>query len=446
MAKRDNHKLLTEGPVSKAILSLALPACISMLVTSIYSIVSTFYVGRISTQATAAVGVSFSAMSVIQALGFMFGQGSGNYISRELGARHMKNSEQMAAVGLVHSLICGVVLGIAGLLCLRPLSILLGSTPTILPDTMSFLSYVLIASPFIMGSIVLNNQMRFQGNASYAMWGIISGAILNIVLAPILIFVLDMGIKGAGISTLVGQAFGFLVLIIMYRKADDVKLSLRNFVWGSGHFKEILAGGTPSLTRQGLASISIALLNNAAGVYGDEAIAGMSIVGRIAFIFLAVTIGLGHGFQPLCGFSYGAGLYGRVRKGYGFVLKLGTLIMLVFAAFGLIFPEAMVEFFRNDPKVIEVGAAAMRWQMVTLPLVPLVKYTNMILQTTRHPWEANIMAMSRNGLFFIPIILILPRLLGLQGVEMAQAVADAMSAILAVIVIVRFFRKLPKES
>ena len=446
MAKRDNHKLLTEGPVSKAILALALPACISMLVTSIYSIVSTFYVGRISTQATAAVGVSFSAMSVIQALGFMFGQGSGNYISRELGARHIKNSEQMAIVGLVHSLLCGVVLGIAGLLCLRPLSILLGSTPTILPDTMSFLSYVLIASPFIMGSIVLNNQMRFQGNASYAMWGIISGALLNIVLAPILIFVLHMGIRGAGISTLVGQAFGFLVLLLMYRKADDLKLSLRNFVWGHGHFKEILAGGTPSLTRQGLASISIALLNNAAGVYGDEAIAGMSIVARIAFIFLAVTIGLGHGFQPLCGFSYGAGLYGRVRKGYGFVLRLGTAIMLVFAALGLIFPEAMVGFFRNDPKVIEVGAAALRWQMVTLPLVPLVMYTNMILQTTRHPWEANIMAMSRNGLFFIPIILILPHLLGLSGVEMAQAVADAMSAILAAIVIVRFFRKLPKES
>lgn len=446
MAKRDNHKLLTEGPVSKAILALALPACISMLVTSIYSIVSTFYVGRISTQATAAVGVSFSAMSVIQALGFMFGQGSGNYISRELGARHIKNSEQMAIVGLVHSLLCGVVLGIAGLLCLRPLSILLGSTSTILPDTMSFLSYVLIASPFIMGSIVLNNQMRFQGNASYAMWGIISGALLNIVLAPILIFVLHMGIRGAGISTLVGQAFGFLVLLLMYRKADDLKLSLRNFVWGHGHFKEILAGGTPSLTRQGLASISIALLNNAAGVYGDEAIAGMSIVARIAFIFLAVTIGLGHGFQPLCGFSYGAGLYGRVRKGYGFVLRLGTAIMLVFAALGLIFPEAMVGFFRNDPKVIEVGAAALRWQMVTLPLVPLVMYTNMILQTTRHPWEANIMAMSRNGLFFIPIILILPRLLGLSGVEMAQAVADAMSAILAAIVIVRFFRKLPKES
>lgn len=444
MAKKDNHKLLTEGPVSKAILSLALPSCISMLVTSIYSIVSTFYVGRISTQATAAVGVSFSLMSVIQAIGFMFGQGSGNYISRELGARHTRNSEQMAIVGLVHSLLSGTVLGVVGLLFLRPLSVLLGSTPTILPDTMTYLTYVLIATPFIMGAIVLNNQMRFQGNASYAMWGIISGAIMNVVLAPILIFVFDMGISGAGIATLAGQAFSFFVLLLMYRKADDLKLDLRNFVWGGGHFREILAGGTPSLTRQGLASISIALLNNAAGVYGDEAIAGMSIVSRLAFIFLAVTIGLGHGFQPLCGFSYGAGLYGRVREGFGYVLKLGTILMLVFAALGLAFPEALVGFFRNDPKVIEVGAAALRWQMATLPLVPLVMYTNMTLQTTRHPWEANLMAMSRNGIFFIPVILILPRILGLAGVEMAQAVADVMATVLAIIVITRFFRKLPK--
>ncbi len=444
MSRKDNHKLLTEGPVSKAILSLALPSCISMLVTSIYSIVSTFYVGRISTQATAAVGISFSAMSVIQALGFMFGQGSGTYISRELGARHRKNSEQMAAVGLVHSLLSGLVLGLAGLLFLRPLSVLLGSTPTILPDTMVYLSWVLMATPFIMGAIVLNNQMRFQGNASYAMWGIISGALLNVILAPILIFVLDMGIRGAGISTFVGEMFSFFFLLIMYRRTDDLTLDLRNFVWGKGYFREVLAGGTPSLTRQGLASISIALLNNAAGVYGDEAIAGMSIVSRIAFIFLAATIGLGHGFQPMCGFSYGAGLYGRVREGYKYVLKIGTVFMLVCAAIGLLFPETLVGFFRHDPKVIEVGAATLRWQCLSLPLVPLVMYTNMILQTTRHPLQANIMAMSRNGLFFIPVILILPRILGLHGVEMAQTVADVMSAILAVIVILRFFRKLPK--
>jgi putative MATE family efflux protein len=444
MMKKDNYKLLTEGPVSKAILSMAVPAIISMLVTSIYSVISTFYVGRISTQATAAVGVSFSAMSVIQAIAFMFGQGSGNYISRQLGARNRKNSDEMAIVALVLSIICGVVLGLVGLVFLRPLSVVLGSTPTILPDTMAFLTYVLISTPFIMGAIVLNNQMRFEGNAAYAMWGIISGAILDVVLAPILIFVFDMGITGAGIATLAGQAFSFLVLLLMHRKADGVKLRLTNFSWSGTYFKEILAGGTPSLTRQGLASISVALLNNAAGVYGDGAIAGMSIVGRIAFIFLAVTIGLGHGFQPLCGFSYGAGLYGRVRQGFMYVLKVGTALMLVCAVIGLIFPVPLVAFFRNDPAVIEVGVAALRWQMATLALVPFVMYTNMTLQTTRHPWEANIMAMSRNGLFFIPAILILPLFLGLKGVEMAQAVADVLSALLAVIVITRFFKKLPK--
>lgn len=285
---------------------MAVPTIISMLVTSIYNIVTTFYVGRISTQATAAVGIAFSVMAIIQAIGFTFGQGSGNYISRELGAQRHDNACRMASTGFFLAVGTGFVIALIGLIFLRPLALLLGSTPTILPYAETYLSFVLMAAPFMCGALCLNNQMRFQGNAAYSMFGILTGACINVVLAPILIFVFDMGITGAGISTFTGESCSMLVLLWMSRMKRNIHISHRNFTPSVAMLKEIFAGGTPSLTRQGMASISVALLNVAAGAYGDAAIAAMSIVNRIAFVIFAAMIGLGQGFQPMCGFCYGA--------------------------------------------------------------------------------------------------------------------------------------------
>ena len=442
MHQRDNFTFLTSAPVHRVILTMAVPTIISMLVTSVYNIVTTFYVGRISTQATAAVGVAFPIMSIIQAVGFTFGQGSGNYISRELGAQRHDNASRMASTGFFSAVCMGVVLCVIGLLLLEPLVLLLGSTPTVLPYAKRYLAFILLAMPFMCGALCLNNQMRFQGNAAYAMFGILTGAVINVFLAPVLIFLCGMGITGAGLSTFVGEVSSMFVLLMMTHKGGTIRIHLRNFAPRASLFREILAGGTPSFTRQGMASVGVAMLNVAAGRFGDAAIAGMSIVGRVTFVVFAAVIGLGQGFQPLCGFCYGARLYERVREGYWFIVRLGTSFLVCVAVLGFVWSAEIVAGFRHDPAVVAVGSMALRWQLVTLPLGAVVMYTNMMMQTIRKPWQANILAASRNGLFFIPLIIILPHFLGLLGVEMCQACADMLSFVLAVPIAMSGFKAL----
>ncbi len=422
--KEDNYTFLTHAPVHHVILCMAVPTIISMLVTSLYSMADTYFVGKINTQCTAAVGISFSVMSIIQAVGFFFGHGSGNYISRKLGAKDTENASRMAATGFFYSVAFGCLIAIAGHLFLTTLSSALGSTPTILPYTEQYLGIILLGAPFMTGSFTMNNQMRFQGNAAFAMYGIVTGAVLNLGLAPLFIFVFGMGIKGAATATVLSQACSFCILFAMTRRRQNIRISPRNFTFSRSYVKEIIFGGTPSLSRQGLGSVSTIMLNVAAGGFGDAAIAGMSIVTRISYFVFSVIIGLGQGFQPLCGFCYGARLYARVREGYMYCIKLGTSFLLVLAVIGFVFSEQIVEEFRSDAAVVAVGSAAFRWQLVTFPLMSTIMMTNMLLQTIRKPLRANIVAASRSGLFFIPLIIILPRMFGLSGVEVCQAAAD----------------------
>lgn len=430
---KDNYLYLTTTPVPRLIVSLAVPTIISMLVTSFYNMADTYFVGKINTQSTAAVGIVFSVMSIIQAVGFFFGHGSGNYISRKLGAQETGNAEKMAATGFFWALFMGIFLAVVGLIFLTPLSLALGSTPTILPYTEKYLGIILLGAPFMTASLVLNNQIRFQGNAAYAMVGIVSGAVINVILDPILIFVFDMGISGAALATVISQICSFSLLLYMSRKGGNIRIRFKNFTPSLAFIKEIIGGGTPSLARQGLASVATILLNVAAGAYGDAAIAGMSIVTRIAMFINAFLIGFGQGFQPVCGFNYGAGLYARVRQGFWFCVKVGFIFLLVCALAGMGFAEEIVSLFRKgDPDVIAVGAAALRWQFITFPLGSWIVMSNMMLQTIRKPVKATIISSARQGLFFIPLIFILSHYLGLQGVEMCQAVADLLTFILAI--------------
>ena len=423
-AKRDNYIFLTQAPVHKVINKMALPTIVSMLVTSLYNMADTYFVGKINTQCTAAVGVAFSLMAIIQAVGFLFGHGSGNFISRKLGARQRGIAQTMASTGFCYSVSAGLLIAVAGLLLLTPLSLLLGSTPTILPYTRQYLGIVLIGTPFMTGSLTLNNQMRFQGNAAYAMYGIVSGALLNVALDPLFIFFFGLGIKGAGLATLLSQMCGFTILLLMTRRGGTLRPHPRHFSPSRSLIKEIIYGGTPSLSRQGLGSVATIMLNVAAGAYGDAAIAGMSIVNRISFFIYSVIIGTGQGFQPLCGFCYGAKLYSRVKEGYGYCVKAGTVFLTAVAIVCFVFAEPIVEEFRHDPDVVAVGCVAMRWQVVAYPLIATIVLTNMLMQTIRKPVSANIVAAARSGLFFIPLIIVLPHFFGLLGVEMCQAFSD----------------------
>lgn len=439
---KNKYEFLTQERVPKAIMLMAVPSIISMLITSIYNMADTFFVGQINTQATAAVGVTFAVMSVIQAVGFFFGQGSGTYISRQLGAKDTESANRMATTAFFYAITVGLLIMGIGLLCITPLSKLLGSTSTILPYTESFLGCILVGAPFMAGSMVLNNQMRFQGNAGYAMYGMLSGGIVNIILVPLFIFVFDMGIFGAGLGTLIGQMCGFSVLFIMSRMGGNLKINPRYFSFSGIYLREIVRGGTPSLTRQALMAISTSMLNTAMGVYGDAAIAGMSIVTRLTFVINSVVIGIGQGFQPLCGFCYGAKLYSRVKEGYYFAVKISAAFLLCWTIFGLYYAEEMVHIFRDDMDVVEVGAMALRCQLITFPLLPVILLSNMMMQTTGHAIPANILAASRNGLFFIPLVVILPYFFGLLGVEMCQAVADVFTFALALPLTYKVMRKM----
>ena len=443
--KRDNYTFLTHGPIHRVIFTMAIPTIISMLSTSMYNLADTYFVGSINTQSVAAVGVSFCMMSVIQAVGFFFGHGAGNYISRQLGAKNVENAQRMAATGVILSFIAGLLIAIIGQAFLSPLCVFLGSTPTILPYTERYLGIILLGAPFMTMSLTVNNLMRFQGNTIYAMKGIMSGVLLNLILAPLLILYFCLGITGAAIATLTSQIFGCMMLLWMTTKGQNIRIQPRLFSPTKTYLKEIAAGGTPSLSRQGLGSVSTLVLNVAAGAYGDAAIAGMSIVTRISFFTYAIVIGLGQGFQPLCGFCYGAKLYRRVRDAFYFCIKCGSVFLAVCAIVGFIFAEPIIELFRSDPDVVAVGAMALRWQVISFPLVATIVLTNMLTQTIRKPIRANLIAAARSGLFFIPLIFILPHFFGLQGVEMCQAWADVCSFIMAVPIACSAFRDMRRE-
>ncbi len=440
----DNYTFLTQGPIHRVIGTMAGPTIVSMMVTSLYNMADTFFVGMINTQSTAAVGVVFSVMFLIQAVSFFFGNGSGNYISRELGAQRHENAEKMASTGFFYAVIAGLLILIVGELLLEPLSVLLGSTPTILPYTKRYLSIILLGAPLMTGSLTLNNQMRFQGNASYAMWGIVTGAVANVVLDPILIFGFDMGIMGAGVATVVGQLLSFIVLLQMTKKGGSLRLRPGRISFSPVYIREIVAGGTPSLSRQGLTSIATIMLNVGAAPYGDAAIAAMSIVNRLTMLVMSVVIGFGQGFQPFCGFSYGAHLYARVRSGFWFSVKVTTVFLLGCSVAGWLFSDSLIEIFRRDPEVIQIGTVALRWQLLTLPFCGLLMLSNMFSQTIRKPYSANLLAAARSGLFFIPLIIILPRFFGLLGVEMCQAMSDLCAVALTVPIIYNLMRNMEK--
>lgn len=424
-------RYLTTEPIPKLVRELSIPTMVSMMVTAFYNMADTAFVGRLDNQSTAAVGVAFSAMAMIQAISFLFGHGSGNYISRQLGARNYEDARHMAATSFFTAFASGVVLGILGILFVTPLSRLLGSTPTILPYTVRYLRVIFVGTPFIMCSFVLNNHLRFQGNASVAMIGIVTGAVANVLLDPLLIFGLSMGVEGAALATVISQIMSFVLLWVLHRKRAVVQVHWHQMNLKRRYLEGILKGGIPSMFRQGLGSLATVLLNLAAGYYGgtmaDQAIAAMGVVGRITAFANSALIGFGQGFQPICGTNYGAGCYKRVREAFFFCLKLGSGTLAVFSVLGILFAHPLMLLFRNDEQVARIGALALRAQCLVLVLSVWIILCSMLLQTIGMAAKASVVASARQGIMFVPMILLLPWLFGLAGVQFAQMAADILS-------------------
>lgn len=419
-------KRMTETPIPKLLFSLAIPTIISMLISAFYNMADTYFIGRLGlASATAGVGVCFPMMAVLQAVGFMYGQGSGNYIARALGARRQTEAEEMASTGFFAAVITGFILMGIGLLFLPQLVVLLGSTQTIAPYAIAYARNILIATPWLIASIVLNNQLRLQGNAVFAMVGMTSGAILNIAIDPLFIFTFNMGVAGASLATMISQMIAFVLLFLGTRRGDALRIHFKRFHPTLRNFKGILRGGVPALFRQAVASVSIILLNTVAGQMGDSVVAAMSIVFRITMFVYMIVIGLGHGFQPICGFNYGFQRFDRVREAYWFAIKISFAMLLVGAAAAFVFAPQLVNFLlKGNPEVTEIGSLALRFQSVTYPTFSILMMNSMMLQTIGHTRNATLTAISRQGIFLLPAILILPHFFGLLGLQLAQPIAD----------------------
>ena len=437
---------MTKQPVGSLVIKLGIPTTLSMLVTNIYNMVDTMFVGKLGTSASGAVGIVFGFMSILQAFGFLFGQGAGSIISRRLGNKDEDSASVVASTAFFSSMFMGLLIGILGTVFNTKMVYLLGSTDTILPYAKTYSLFIMAAAPFMTSTFTMNNILRFEGKASLSMVGLMTGAILNMVGDPILMFGLNMGIAGAGLSTAISQFVSFCVLLSMFLSGKtQSKLSVRKITREFNVLFDIVATGFPSLVRQGLQAVSTMILNQQARIYGDAAVAAMSIVSRISFFIFAVGLGIGQGFQPVCGFNYGARKFSRVKEAFSFTLVAGEVLLGMFAVAGLLFSNQAIAVFRDDAEVIAFGTPALRYQCMALFLNPLIVLSNMTLQSTGQRAWATFLSMMRSGLYLIPMIYILTYTMGARGIQLAQPVSDVLSFATALPVIVNFIRKLPED-
>lgn len=465
---------MTTQPVEKLIARLAVPTIISMLVTTFYNLADTLFVRQLENDSmVAGVGVVLPLMAIIQAFGFFCGHGSGNYISRAFGRRDYKDAEIMAATGFGYAFLFGILFALLGLLFREPLVTLLGAkTQATVQAAVDYMTYILLAAPFMTGAIVMNNQLRMQGNAFFAMIGLTSGAVVNLVLDPLLIFEkgdtlfsgaitmpfgAGMGVAGAALATAVSQVISFVLLAVGMSKSDNIQIRLQRFSPKFFYLRGIVQGGLPSLARQGLASVATTCLNHAVGLYlvADEMIdavqAAMTGTSKIMMFLSSALIGFGQGFQPVCGFNYGAKKYDRVRSAYFFCVRVSAVALVAIAAVGFVFAEPITHAVAGaSPLSAEIAAFTFRAQLVVFPLMSWVTLCNMMLQTIGMTARATTVAIMRQGLALIPCVLLLPLLCSalsfapLLGIQLSQSVADVITFIVSLPIGISVLREMKK--
>lgn len=444
--QEEQHRKMTQEPVEKLIVKLAVPTIISMMVTAVYNLADTYFVSQLGTSASGAVGIVFSVMAVIQAGGFMLGMGAGSNVSRLMGQQEYRRADEIGSTAFFTALVFGAAITGAGLLFLEEFMRLLGATPTILPYARDYARFILLGAPIMCGSFVLNNLLRSQGRATLSMIGLGLGGVLNILLDPIFIFQMELGISGAALATLLSQCVSFGILWICFLLGkSSVKVSVRLISRSVQTYALILKTGLPSFCRQGLASAATVALNVNAAVYGDSAVAAMSIVGRIFMLVLSMVLGFGQGYQPVVGYNFGARRFDRVKRAFWFALIASTLFLAAVGAVGFFLAPQVIALFRaDDLEVIAIGSYACRAQCLLLALEPLIVLCNMSFQTTGRAWQAILISSCRQGLCFLPLIFLLPRLMGLRGIQLTQPAADICTFLICIPFAWAFLRDLDR--
>ena len=440
-----HYKKMTETPVAKLIVTLGIPTTISMLITSIYNMADTYFVGSLGESAQAATGVMYTLQCIIQGIAFMLGHGGGTFISKYLAARdHDKACSYISSAFFAGGTV-GLVIMALGFLLLTPMVYFLGSTPTIAPFAKQYGMWVLLGAPFVIMSMILNNALRYEGCAIYAMVGLTTGGILNIFGDWLFVAKLGMGVFGAGMATAISQLISFSILLFMFIKMAQSKIRFRSVSKDWRVYLSICHVGFPSLIRQGLSSITTGVLNNLTKPFGDAAIAAMSVVNRYSMFLMCVGLGMGQGFQPVAAFNYQAKKYKRVKEGLLFTMCFGLVFIGAISTVSIIWADPIIQIFQKNAKVVEVGRVALRFAAIGMMFMPFSVPVNMLYQSIQKPTISSILSLFRNGCITIPLLLIGVPLLGLTGVQIAQPCADVISGLVSIPFIWHFVKKHPNE-
>lgn len=439
------YEKMTKTPVSNLIIRLGIPTTISMLITGIYNLADTYFVGTLGESAQAATGILFTLQCIIQALAFMLGHGSGTFVSKALADKNTKEATTYVSTAFFTGAAAGTLLTVIGLIVLEPFMMLLGSTNTILPYACDYGMWVLIACPFMICSLVLNNNLRYEGKAFYAMFGLTAGGLLNIFGDWLLIQKLGLGVYGAGLSTAVSQMISFTILLILYLKMAQSTISFRAISRKANVYLGIIRVGFPSLIRQGLTSISNGLLNNLAKPFGDAAIAAISVVNRFSSLVMCVGLGIGQGFQPVASFNYQAKKYKRVKQGLIFTTVFGFCLVAILSVIGFSFAEPIVRIFQEEESVVQIGIPALHYATVGLLFLPLSVPVNMLYQSIRKAGVASFLSILRSGAILIPVLLLGVHFLELQGILLAQPISDCITGLISIPFIIYFLKKTPNN-
>lgn len=442
MTNADLHyKKMTETPVALLVLRLGIPTTISMLITSIYNMADTYFVGTLGESAQAATGVLFTLQTLIQGVAFMLGQGCGSFVSRELADKNVDGASTYVSSAFFVGGIFGISVLVLGMPFLAPLVRFLGSTETILPHAMDYALWVLVSCPFVVCSMILNNALRFEGKAFYAMFGLTTGGILNIFGDWLLVRKLGMGVYGAGLATAVSQMISFVILLFMFRKMAQSRISIRCVSRSIRIYFSIIRVGLPSLIRQSLNAVTSGVLNNLTKAFGDAAIAAMSVVSRYAMFLMCVGLGMGQGFQPVASFNYRARKFDRVKKGLVFLILFAVTVIGGASAVSIFLAPQIVQLFQKAPEVIEIGAPALRNYAFGMMFMSLSVPVNMLYQSIQKPTISSVLSMIRSGAVTIPILLIGVPLFGLPVIQTAQPIADVIAGCISIPFIIDFLRK-----
>ncbi|PKM50697.1 MAG: MATE family efflux transporter [Firmicutes bacterium HGW-Firmicutes-7] len=427
--------ILENDSIPKALVKLSLPAIVGMLICATYNMIDTYFVSQLGiTSATAAISIVFPLFILIGAVGLIFGVGGGTYVSRMLGEKNRKQADIVASTSLFTIIVVSIITTILGTIFIKQILAVLGANELIMPYAISYSRIIFLGIIFTMTNMTMENLIRAEGNAIISMLIIVSGAIINIILDPIFMFVFGLGLEGAAYATVLSQAISFTLFVFHFIKAKSyVKLSIKSVKISKTVYVQIMKVGIPAFIKQALVSISVGLINKFAIVYGVAAIAAMGITMRVTSMGMMLVIGFAQGFQPLAAYNYGAKKIKRLLEAIRTSIIWLTSFAVIFSVIVIIVAKPIVSKFSQDTEVIEIGVLMFRAFCTTFVFSGFIMIYSVLFEAIGKDKNALVLAISRQGLFFIPSLYILPIFYELNGIIWAQPIADFFSLILAIL-------------